>query len=224
MNRYIFAIIFLQLTLRLYAADPEAPLSDTLIHDTTMLSTGIEIRLKAGTEYRTNSRGLIVEGTPAHDIDLWTPGPMILFSQAGPVVLNESGRAIQGILGANTLIQCADNQFREFARDHRIAFNSQGLLVRGTPVYSISFQIEDQEFMSQPLKPISFHPNGKIHLVHPQNNIRLNTSNGGRIVISSQSWIELSETGHFLRGKLFRKYMGHRAGETIRMDDNGNIQ
>ncbi len=223
MYRYIFVNILGWLML---ASIPESLLAqrvDTLMRDSSMLSAGIEMVFKGGTVYRTDSRGLVVEGTPASDVDLWTTGPMILFSSAEPVKLDEGGRAYFGVLGANTLIQCPDNQFREFAKDCRIGFDERGLLVRGTPVHGIPFTIEDQEFVSQPMMPVSFYPNGKVHIVHPQTNIRVNTASGGRIVISSQSWIELSESGRFLRGKLFRKYMGHRPGETIRMDEDGNI-
>ncbi|MCQ2250817.1 MAG: hypothetical protein MJZ66_06875 [Bacteroidales bacterium] len=223
MRRYILSNILLWLILAHIQQIAAAQRVDTLVRDSVMLSTGIEMAFKGGTVYRTDSRGLVMEGTPAHDIDLWTTGPMILFSSAEPVRLDAGGRALSGVLGANTLIQCADNQFREFAKDYRIGFNENGLLRRGTPVHGIPFSIEDQEFVSQPMMPVSFYPNGRVHVVHPQSNIRLNTSSGGRIVISSESWIELSEGGKFLRGKLYRKYMGHNRGETIRMDSDGNI-
>jgi len=223
MYRYIVVFILVWLRFTALPHTAAAQRVDTLRADSAMLSSGIEMVFKGGTIYKTDARGLVVEGTPAHDVDLWTTGPMILFSNAEPVKLNAYGRAYYGVLGINTLIQCTDNQFREFAKDNRIGFDERGLLVRGTPVHGIPFSIEDQEFVSQPMMPVSFYPNGRVHIVHPQGNIRLNTANGGRIVISSRSWIELSINGKFLRGKLFRKYMGHRPGETIRMDEDGNI-
>ncbi len=232
MHRYIVIFIIGLLVLPMSSAGQVRAGYSRLSQDSAMLSAGIEIVFKGGTLYKLNSRGLVEEGTPARDIDLWTPGPMILFSQAGPVKLNDEGRAYFGTLGANTLIQCVDNEFREFARGNRVQFNEDGLLISGTPVGSISFVLQDQEFMSQPGTAVKFYPNGRIQYVHPQSNMRILTSSGSRLVISSESWVELSETGKFLRGKLQRRYVErhadgsvteHKAGETIRMDSDGNI-
>lgn len=232
MHRYIVIFILVQLMPVFQLTAQIRAGYTTLARDSVMLSTGIEMAFKGGTLYKTDSRGLVEEGTPARDVDLWTPGPMILFSSAGPVKLGADGRAYYGTLGANTLIQCVDNEFREFARGNRVLFNSQGLLVSGTPVGSIVFHLQDQQFMSQPGTAVKYHPNGRIQFVHPQSNMRIVTSSGSRLVISAESWVELSDTGKFLRGKLYRRYMErhadgtvieHKAGETIRMDENGNV-
>lgn len=227
MHRYIFfSIMILLMPYPLWAQ--QFAHTDTLRRDSAMLSSGIEMVFKGGTIYRTDARGLVVEGTPAHDIDLWTTGPMILFSSVGPVRLNSGGRAFFGILGCNTLIQCVDNVFREFAKGNRIVFDDNGLLLRGTPVGSISFQVQDQQYVSQPGKPISFYPDGKLHIVHPSTNMRLLTPSGNRFVVSSESWVELSEDGQFLRGQLYRRFVErrpdgstieHKAGEIFRIDD-----
>ncbi|MCQ2252183.1 MAG: hypothetical protein MJZ61_01905 [Bacteroidales bacterium] len=206
--------------------------ADTLRRDSLMLTTGVEVVFKAGTHYRTDKRGLVVEGTPAQEVDLWTPGPMILFSSSGPIRLNAEGRVVAGVLGANALINCADNVFREFARENRVVFNDEGLLMRGTLVGAIPFVVNGQEFLSQPYKPIGFYPSGKIHLVHPQGNFRFSTADGTRVVISGSSWIEISEKGTFLRGALLRKLSFRNQsgevvhlnpGDIIRMDEDGNI-
>lgn len=233
MHRVITSYLACQILAVLLSASAAGQSTYMLRNDSLMLSAGIEMVFKGGTICKTDKRGLVVEGTPAHDIDLWTTGPMIRFSSTGIVRFRANGRAYSGVLGSNTLIQCSDNVFREFARNNRIQFDDNGLLVRGMPVGSISFTVQDQEFMSQPGKPIGFHSNGQLHIVHPQGTMRLLTAKGGRMVISPDSWIELSENGRFLRGQLQRRFVEHhdngevivhQAGETIRLDEDGNVQ
>ncbi len=178
---------------------------DTLRCDSLMQTTGIRVTLKSGTAYKTNARGIVIEGTPAQDVDLWTTGPLVFFSNAGAVKWDSHGRATQGILSTNILASCTDLKFREFCKGTRIFFDSEGLVYRGTLNESIAVTIGDETIASSANSPIEFYGNGKIKHITPSLNFKFVTRDGQKVIIASGSPIKLSENGELLEATLGKR-------------------
>jgi len=167
-----------------------------------------------------------------HDTDMWTPGQLINFSSRGAIVRNSSGRVVSGMLGVNTIILCADNVYREFARGFVVEFDSQGRLLRGTPAVSVVLDVQGQVVASRSYSEVVFYPNGVVKSLIPIENFKYVTDDGSRIVVSSSGMVYFSRDGKISKATLARRVVSigaegrmksHGAGDVIFIDDDGSI-
>ena len=204
--------------------------SDTLKKDSLMQTPSIKVMFKGGTPYKTDG-GFVVEGTLLFDTDLWTTGPLVMFSSAGSLTFNSVGRVTQGVLSVNVLAACMDNRYREFKRGTRVFFNDKGLVFRGTLHESISVTIDGQVVHSKEDSPIEFYANGGIKNIVPSENFKFTSKEGIKFIIAADSQIKFDSNGNFLEGYLAKKinfviegqtiYMS--LGQCVRFSDEGNL-
>ena len=168
-----------------------------------------------------------------HDTDLWTCGQLILFSNKEPVVWDEHGRVVSGMLGANTLILCTDNQFREFARGYHVSFDERGLLVSGTPAVSIEIMVQEQVVASMPYTEVSFYSNGVVRQIVPSDNFRYVAVGGSRFVVAMGNIVFFDEEGHLRSAVVARRRILQRTdgveqvfqpGDVIKIDEFGRVE
>lgn len=224
--KIILSLVFLSVSITVKAYNV-----DTLKRDSLLQTTGIKVVFKAGSAYKTNDNGFVIEGVPAFDTELWSTGPLVLFSSNGFIRLNSSGKVTQGVLAANILAECPDNKYREFRRGSRIFFDRHGIVFRGSPFESITTTIDNQIIHSAENSPIEFYQNGKIKFITPSTNIKITSYEGVKVVLSANSPIKLSENGSILSGYLAKKVNFSRQkeninlsfGQQIHFDENGSI-
>ncbi len=171
--------------------------------------------------------------TIEHDTDLWTCGQLILFSSKEPVTWDEHGRVVSGMLGINTLILCADNKFREFARDYHVEFDERGLLVSGTPSVSVVLDLQEQTIMSQPYTEVAFYPNGVVRYLIPSDNFRFATEDGFKFSVMAGRLVYFDESGRLraaavARRRVVQKSDGtervYQPGDLVRIDERGRVE
>ena len=169
----------------------------------------------------------------AHDTDLWTCGQLILFSSKEPVVWNGHGRVVSGMLGINTLILCADNRFREFARDFHVAFDDNGLLVSGTPAVSLELTVQEQIVSSMPYTEICFYSNGVVKNIVPSESFRYTTADGFKFAVAAGYQIFFDEYGRLRSATMARRRILQKSdgtehvflpGDVVRLDKWGRVE
>lgn len=167
-----------------------------------------------------------------HDTDMWTTGQLVNFSCRGYIVRNSAGRVVSGMLGVNTIILCADNVYREFARGYVVEFDSQGRLMRGTPAVSVEVEVQGQIVASRSYSEVVFYPNGVVKSLIPIENFKYVTADGSRIVVSSSGGVNFSRDGKIVKATLARRVVSvgaegrmksHGTGDVIFIDDDGTI-
>lgn len=169
----------------------------------------------------------------AHDTDLWTCGQLVQFSCKSPVVWDSHGRVVSGMLGANTLILCADNHFREFARGYHVSFDERGLLVSGTPAVSVEVMVQEQMVASMPYTEVSFYSNGVVRQIVPAENFKFATADGFRFSVAGGSQVFFDEyermrTAVVARRRVLQRTDGtehvYMPGDVIRIDKWGRVE
>lgn len=168
-----------------------------------------------------------------HDTDLWTCGQLILFSSKEPVSWDEHGRVVSGMLGINTLILCADNRFREFARDFHVSFDENGSLVSGTMVTALEIEIQEQSITSMPYTEVAFFPNGVVKYFVTSGNFRYVSAEGFRFTIAQGSKVTFDEYGRLRTAVMARRRVMQRSdgservflpGDVINLDQWGRVE
>ena len=168
-----------------------------------------------------------------HDTDLWTCGQLIMFSSKGPVFWNENGRVMSGMLATNSIILCADNKFREFARNFHVSFDEQGLLISGTPTVGIEIVVQQQTVASMPYTEIAFHPNGAVKYLVPSDNFRYETSDGFKFSVMAGRKAYFDVHGRLTAATVARRRIQQRhdgtgriflPGDVIRIDNTGKVE
>ena len=204
---------------------------DTLQRDSLLQTTGIKMLFKGGTPYKKDSHGFVIEGTPAFETDLWTTGPLVLFSPSGGLKFNSSGKVTQGVLAVNILAECLDRKYREFKRGSRIFFTDNGQVFRGTLNENITVVIDNQVVTSAENSPVEFYASGKIRFITPSANFKFTSAEGVKIIFAANSPVKLSASGSVLSGYLAKKItftvdnepITMSLGQQIRFDEQGNI-
>ena len=168
-----------------------------------------------------------------HDTDLWTCGQLILFSSKEPVVCNEHGRVVSGMLGNNSLILCADSRFREFARDFHVTFDDKGLLVSGTMSTPLEIVIQEQHVTSIPHTEVAFFPNGVIKYFVPSDNFRYTTADGFKFSVAAGNKVTFDEEGRLRTAIMARRRIMQNPdgtqrvflpGDVVKIDETGLIE
>ncbi len=168
-----------------------------------------------------------------HDTDLWTCGQLILFSSKEPVVWNEHGRVESGMLGANGIILCADNRFREFARGYNVSFDERGLLMSGTPSVGIEIMVQEQLVLSKPYTEVSFYPNGVVRYIVPSESFRYSTDDGFKFAVAAGRRVSFDDNGRLrsavvARRRIMQRLDGsHRVfkpGDAIEINEFGCVE
>ena len=157
-----------------------------------------------------------------HDTDLWTCGQLILFSSKEPVVWDEHGRVVSGMLGINTLILCADNRFREFSRGYQVSFDERGLLVSGTPAVSVEVEVQEQIVASMPYTEVSFYPNGVVSQIVPSDGFRFTTRDGFRFSVAAGHIVEFDMYGRLRSAVVSRRRVMQKPDGTQRVFEPGD--
>ncbi|MCR5456100.1 MAG: hypothetical protein K6F33_14045 [Bacteroidales bacterium] len=167
-----------------------------------------------------------------HDTDLWTNGQLILFSCKEPLLFDEHGRVVSGMLGINTMILCADSKFREFARDYHVSFDEKGLLQSGTMANSIEIVVQEQPITSMSYTEVAFFSNGVVKYFVPSNNFRYTTSDGFKFAVLAGNRVIFDEYGRLrtatiARRRILQKADGtekvYHAGDVINLDHLGTV-